>query len=120
MNGADVARALAVAANEIMYAIRLGCLSACAPPCGRCVNGERFFQEAARYGFMARTRQATPRVLAWFSLVQASRSGWVHRVKLLLLLMRLAPQILAAGVYFALVRQHGRQEDKHATPSAKK
>ena len=84
MEGADAARALAVAADEIIYAIRLGCFFfACPPPCGQYGNGERVFHGAARHGFIARKGQPSSHVLAWFSLVQTSPSGRVHWVKLL-------------------------------------
>ena len=76
MEGADAARALAIAADEIICAIRLGCvLFASSPPCGQWGNGERF-----TWGGSVRVpmSQASPRVLAWFSLVQASPHGWTH------------------------------------------
>ena len=52
MGGADAARALAIAEDEIIYAVRLGCLFfACPKPCGQSANGERVFHWAARYWF---------------------------------------------------------------------
>ena len=108
MEGADAERALAVAADKIIYAIRLGCLFfACST-----LRSMREWRTWFSLGGSVRVPmgQATPRVLAWFSVVQSSPSGWVHPsswvhwVKLLYLPMRLAPQSLSAGSYSVVVK----------------